>query len=303
MKTALVTGSSGFVGRHLLEALAFRGYGVTPCDVKDGRGDTNSWNDARVLARQENERYDLVVHCAAVVGGRTKIDGAPLEVAYDFGLDSDVIQFCARTRPGRVVLFSSSAAYPTIYQEPGVRMILEEGMFGGSEPDAIYGLCKYTLEYQARELAKLGIPTHVFRPFSGYGSDQDDDYPWPAIMKRALAGEDPFDVWCEPRQTRDWIHIDDIVAQVFACIDADERGPINLCTGEGTEFATLAHVTVDLARRARRIYPDGAPRFRFRDDMPFGVHYRVGDPTRINRICPATINVVDGIKRSLAELA
>jgi nucleoside-diphosphate-sugar epimerase len=272
-----------------------------------------------------------VVHCAAVVGGRAKIDGAPLEVAYDFGLDSDVIQFCARTKPGRVVLFSSSAAYPAVRQsiqhvyeaceyvdeedetselaakhlwlsEDEIKTTLEAGVYSNTlmVPDSVYGWCKLALEVQAKELVKLGVPTHVFRPFSGYGSDQDDGYPWPDIMKRVLAHENlsqPFEIWSSPHQVRDWIHVDDVIAQVFACVDADERGPINLCTGVPTQFQELvrrAFAACDML---------SVPKIKQKKFAPSGMYYRLGDPTRINAIRPAEITVEQGIRRTFEELS
>jgi hypothetical protein len=51
-----------------------------------------------------------VVHLAAIVGGRSTIEGAPLSVAVDLSLDAELFNWALRTRPGRIVYFSSSAA-------------------------------------------------------------------------------------------------------------------------------------------------------------------------------------------------
>ena len=58
---------------------------------------------------------------------------------------------------------------------------LELGM-----PDMSYGWAKLTCEYLARlAYEKHGLKSVCYRPFSGYGEDQDDTYPFPSICKRA----------------------------------------------------------------------------------------------------------------------
>ena len=57
-------------------------------------------------------------------------------------------------------------------------------------PDLTYGWAKLTHEYCARlAYKKHGIESVSYRPFSGYGVDQDDSYPFPSICKRILANE------------------------------------------------------------------------------------------------------------------
>ena len=55
------------------------------------------------------------------------------------------------------------------------------------KPDLSYGWAKLNNEYLALlAYEKHGIKNTIFRPFSGYGSDQDLNYPFPSIIKRAL---------------------------------------------------------------------------------------------------------------------
>ena len=106
---ALVTGSAGFAGRHFREALHHRGWDVTGIDIAEG-------NDARDFFSASGDRFDLVVHCAAVVGGRALIDGPPLALAVNLELDAAMFRWALRTRPGRVIYLSSPAAYPVALQ-------------------------------------------------------------------------------------------------------------------------------------------------------------------------------------------
>lgn len=68
----LITGHQGFVGSHLWHAYD-NGYNeLRGVDIKEGY-------DARDFFRSDNGKWDLVFHCAAVVGGRAKIEGEPLD--------------------------------------------------------------------------------------------------------------------------------------------------------------------------------------------------------------------------------
>lgn len=289
MKRALVTGSAGFVGRHMAEALERDGYDVIGVDILEGA-------DCRTVFELLDDRVDLVVHCAAVVGGRTMIDGEPLRLAAeDLSIDAALFRWALRARPKRIVYFSSSAAYPVYLQaQPGNRLVEDVTRSGGGAPDQTYGWVKLTGERLAAEANAEGIATHVFRPFSGYGGDQALDYPFPSIVARAARREDPFKIWGRADSARDWIHIDDIVGAVLAAVDLGVLGPVNLCTGRATTFEQLATMCMDRAGYRAPIESDM--------DAPRGVHWRVGDPTRMLKFYRPRITLEEGIARALTDL-
>lgn len=305
MKTALVTGHAGFIGRHMWRCLRGQGYWLTGVDIVNDPGVSALQQDVRDFFRQNNRHYDLVVHCAAVVGGRTKIDGAPLEVAVDLAIDAELFQWALRTQPDTLVYFSSSAAYPTAWQnstDDHYRTIpLSEDFIDLSAdsdvgvPDQTYGWSKLTGELLALRYAELGGRVHVFRPFSGYGADQDTSYPFPAFIQRARHREDPFEVWGDGEQVRDFIHVDDIVAAVMTAVDRDVRGPVNLCTGIGTSFNDLAYMVTKVAGYA--------PPIVHRNNAPTGVRHRVGDPTKMLTFYKPQISLDEGIDWALKGIA
>jgi nucleoside-diphosphate-sugar epimerase len=134
---------------------------------------------------------------------------------------------------------------------------------------------------------------HVFRPFSGYGSDQSSDYPFGAFIDRALSRQDPFEVWGDGEQVRDWIHVDDIVRAVFAGIDQDFRGPVNLCTGRPMSFNELARIVTEAAGYE--------PAIKHLPAAPQGVRYRVGDSALMRTIYQPTVSLEEGVQRALKE--
>lgn len=293
MKRALVTGDLGFVGRHMTRALTERGYTVDGCDIRRGPHE-----DVRHLFREADDRYDLVVHLAAVVGGRLTIDGAPLSVAVDLAIDADFFQWAVRTRQSRVVYYSSSAAYPIGMQTlTGAERLREEYVAPGDGehlgmPDMTYGWAKLTGEYLAGFARAEGVAVHVLRPFSGYGEDQALDYPFPSFAARARRRDDPFEVWGTGRQVRDFIHIDDVVAGTLAAVDLDYQDTLNLGTGRPVSFNQLARMFMDEAGYLGVIRNDS--------DKPVGVHYRVADVTNLSDVYTPKITLEEGIRRALA---
>lgn len=280
----LVTGSEGFVGRHFVRHFQAE-HDVAEVDIVNG-------DDCRAFFSEWYDGYDLVVHCAAVVGGRATIDGEPLRLMVeDLSIDAELFRWALRTRPKRIVYFSSSAAYPVSIQTKDLHWRLHEAMMLG-EPDATYGFVKRVGERLAAEANAVGIKTHVFRPFSGYGTDQALDYPFPAYVGRAARREKPFDVWGDGFSARDWIHIDDIVGAVLAAIEADVFGPVNLCTGRPATFDELANLCMAEAGYSAPI--------RHLGDAPQGVHWRVGDPTEMLKFYTPKVTLEEGIARALA---
>jgi nucleoside-diphosphate-sugar epimerase len=297
---ALVTGSAGFIGRHMVAELRRRGYGVVASDLKNGA-------DVRYRFRDpydpRDEPFDLVVHCAYHVGGRAAIDGEPRMLARNLELDAQLFDWAVRTGQGRVLYFSSSAAYPVGLQSLEDRVPLHEEYvtLGGLDglglggPDARYGWAKLTGEHLARAARESGLPVTICRPFSGYGEDQDDAYPFRAIVERARRRSDPFEIWGPGTQVRDWIHVDDVVAGALAVVESGTSSPVNLCTGRGVSM-------LELARMCCAQVGYTTPEFAPQPDKPTGVAYRVGDPTRFHKFWTPRVSLEDGVARALASV-
>lgn len=292
---ALISGARGFVGRNLTAALTRSGWAVHGVDLRSGPS-----GDCRTPFKHSTIRYDLVAHCAAHVGGRVDIDGrAAFIAAYNSQLDAAMFEWALRTKPGRIVYFSSSAAYPAHLQDGGLlTMPLEESEIDHHNPalaESSYGQVKLWGEYLAQQVQAEGIPVHVFRPFSGFGTDQSCKYPFPSFIQRALNREDPFTVWGPGTQVRDFVHIDDVCAAVLATIEQDpkaEFGPLNIGTGIGTSFIELAELVTSTAGYH--------PQIVTMPDKPTGVMHRVADTTRSHRIYQPRVTLAEGVQRALS---
>jgi nucleoside-diphosphate-sugar epimerase len=299
MKKALVTGGCGFVGRHLVKRLLSMDYQVTVVDnffPGSGFMAIQNWpshvdiskykstltfheTDCRAFFKGNDNFYDDVYHLAAVVGGRMVIENDPLAVGTDLSIDADFFYWLSKLtkKPGKVHYFSSSASYPVVYQGPLDHKILSEsdidfnsGYLG--KPDLTYGWSKLTGEYLAKIYYDIyKSPIICYRPFSGYGEDQDLTYPFPSIVKRCI--ETPEDqaitVWGSGRQSRDFVHIENCVDLICDYSHSITDGSaINISTGIATNFNQLAQKVLDILNKKNTIINSS--------DKPEGVFYRVG---------------------------
>ena len=282
----LITGDEGFVGTNFKKHLDSKNNQITGIDIKNGR-------DVRDFFAKDDTKFDVVIHLAAIVGGRATIEGNPLAVAADLAIDADLFQWALRTRPGHLVYFSSSAAYPIFLQRAEYKQKLKEWDINLDHirtPDMTYGWAKLSGEKLASYARAEGLGITVLRPFSGYGTDQSLDYPFPSFIKRGREKEAPFNVWGKGTQVRDFIHIEDIVRATFEAIK-NKVEVSNLCSGNAVSFIDLAELVMMQAGYLAEI--------KTNPNAPVGVAYRVGDNRKMLSFYEPRISLDEGIERAL----
>ena len=229
----LVTGSAGFVGRHLCQKLYGSGYTSSPgvgysvahidpirygCGYSPPGGTVNEFIEA--VPRQT---YDIVVHLAANIVNVDQRMKMGMKAFDDIELDLAMCRWLEKNPPTKCVVLMSSCAVDF--------------------PADPYCIVKRNLEAMGKTLQKQGVPVIILRPFSGYGEDQSEEYPFPAILGRALRQEDPLTVW-GGFQVRDWLHIDDLTDAILFAIEnvTNQSVPIEVGTKRGTSIRDLAYL-------------------------------------------------------------
>jgi nucleoside-diphosphate-sugar epimerase len=320
MRKILITGGAGFVGRHFTRHFLEQGDEVHVIDsIEQHTGgldpvagwplfEPRDWlnfkfhqQDCReYFNRVEDTEFDYALHLAAMVGGRLLIENNPLIVADDLSIDAAYWQWAKKAMPAKTVCFSSSAAYPIKFQRAESYVLLEEEMIDFKDdigmPDMSYGWAKLTCEYLARlAYSRHGIRSVTYRPFSGYGEDQDDTYPFPSICKRVLSnlGAAEISVWGSGRQMRDFIYIEDCVRGVVDTMDLiDDGGAVNLSTGILTNFIDFARLAADVCGYS--------PAVTGLSDKPEGVYARGGDTKKQRALGLAhQVDLRAGIERAI----
>lgn len=215
-----------------------------------------------------------IYHFAAYVGGRMSIENDPLSIAQNLSIDADFFYWISKQVPKRILYPSSSAAYPIDLQKEATATALKEEDIDFNQlrkPDLLYGWTKLTGEYLAQLAAKhYGISIACVRPFSGYGEDQDLNYPIPAIVNRFVNKEDPLIVWGSGEQSRDFVYIEDILDAMELAIDRVTDGSaINIGSGQAVSFLNIIQVLSKITGH----HPYIQPQLK----KPIGVFSRFGN--------------------------
>lgn len=280
MKRALVTGSAGFTGRYVVDALRKAGYTVTPFDRAAGL-------DVRHDLRETSGSWDVVVHMAAVVGGRKVMDRAPLSHAANLAIDAAFFRWAEIVRPRRVVYFSSSCAYPMAISSTRAWRLKESflDLRYPMLPDQLYGWAKMTGEMLASYLS--GIPVTVVRPFSVYGPGMNEGFAVSGFLEQARRKANPLVIWGDKEQVRDYIHVSDVAGAVATLVKEGADGTYNLGTGEGTTLERLARMIAGLAAYKPAIKVD--------ETLPAGARFLVADPTELHKHYTPAIELAEGL--------
>jgi nucleoside-diphosphate-sugar epimerase len=214
-------------------------------------------------------------------------------------IDRQVFKW-AMTHVNHIIYPSSCAVYPVQYQTtvdyPLIESMIdfESNIIGVS--DHLYGWCKLTAERMLWQLHQnTNLKIHILRPFSGYGPGQSIDYPMANLV--SLIKTDPMNlsVWGDGTQTRDWVHVEDILKTIQWCTKNDTRYlTLNVGTGVSTSFIEL------ITQIYKIIHDKECPKIKKLTNRPSGMQHRVAD-TGLQKqfnILPS-ISLTDGIKTLL----
>ena len=294
----LISGSSGFLGSHAANYFQSHGHNVTGIDIVAGNN-THVVDDICNFVKNTTQKFDLLIHCAAEVKGRENIEKNYLNMIKNVEIDRCVFEW-AITHVSQVIYPSSCAVYPVQYQNlPDLPMSenlvnFQSNTIGVS--DHLYGWSKLTAERILWQMhLETSLKIQILRPFSGYGSGQSKDYPMANLVDMVKNNPDNLSVWGTGNQTRDWVHVDDIVKTMSWCIrDLEKYRTINVGTGISTRFLDLIEKIYFL------VYSRSCPAIKQLTDRPEGVRHRVANTDLQRRlgIAPA-ISLEQGIKTLL----
>lgn len=226
MKTHLVVGGGGFMGRHLARALARRGETVRVVDASVGFANTAAIETLVLdVARLDSAAFDDIVHGMDVVhhcAWSTIPESANLDPRSDMeinlGMTLGLLDALKRRGGGRLVFCSSGG---TVYGHLRHTPVAEDHPL---DPITAYGVSKMAAEKYLQLYRTLhGIDTRVARIANPYGAGQNPLKPQGVlgtIVHRALA-QQTIEIWGDGTQIRDFIHIADVVDGLVSLADAD----------------------------------------------------------------------------------
>jgi len=310
-RPVLVTGGASFIGSHLVDGLIERGAVVRVVDdlssghldnirqhvdagrVEFIRGDLKEDG----LARKVVDGMSVVCHLAADHGGRGYVELHQSACALNMMLDQLVFDAAAKARIDKIVFASSGCVYPNGLQtDPSQTVYLTEDMVGPPyDADNMYGWAKLMGEMTLQAYCTdRGLKAAACRYFTVYGDRGHENHAVIAMIARAFLGQDPFDVWGNGEQIRNWTHVSDIVAgTIRAAEQIDDGAAVNLGTMERTRV-------IDAAREVLA-YTGHRAEIRLLLDKPVGPMNRVADNSLARKLLGWTpqVKFVDGLHRTV----
>ena len=286
-RKVLITGGASFIGSHLTDALVERGAQVRIVDdLTSGRLENIQQHltnrkvefihaDLREpgITRMAAEGIEYVFHLAADHGGRGYVDLHQAGPASNLFLDGLVFWEAHRAGVEKVIFASSGCVYPNYLQtNPDETLYLTEDMVGPPyDADNLYGWAKLMGEMTLRAYYKdWGMRSACCRYFTVYGDRGHENHAVVAMIARAFVGQNPFVVWGNGEQIRNWTYVSDIVSGTLAAAEKiDDGTAVNLGTMERTRV-------LDAVKEVLR-YTGHRAEIELHPEMPTGPMNRVAD--------------------------
>jgi GDP-L-fucose synthase len=270
-KRVLVTGGSGFLGRHVVAALTRHGCRDVVV-VRKAQHDLT--RDADVTRLFEATKPHVVIHLAAVVGGIGANRESPGTFFYqNVMMGALTMEHARRTGVEKFVGVGTICAYPKLAPVP----FLERDLWNGypEETNAPYGIAKKMLLVQGQAYRQQYgfdaihlLPVNLYGPHDNF--DPASSHVIPALIRKFLeaidARADEVVCWGTGNATREFLYVDDCAEGIVLATERyDHPDPVNLGAGFEISIRDLAELIAELSGfRGRLVFdrtkPDGQPR-------------------------------------------
>lgn len=296
----LVTGGTSFIGSHLVDKLVELGARVTVVDdLSSGTLENLSESVGHIKFIKHNLEYssksdltnifkdqEYVFHLAAVHGGRGYINSHPADVCSNLAIDHHVIQACTDTNVENMVFAGSACVYPNeLQKEIGSDYKLKEtdsdprNLEGYLSADIEYGWTKLMAEIQLLSFIKqYNLKAATLRFVTAYGPRENETHAIMALIYKASEKMDPYQIWGDGKQERDFTYVEDIVRGCLLAAKKIKDGtPINLGTGH-------RYSIIEVVEMICKIMNWKPSKFEFDTSKPTGSLSRALDNSRAKEL-------------------
>lgn len=310
-KKVLITGGASFIGSHLVDRLVALGATVRIVDdLSSGKKENikshiknrsieliiGDLREQRV-ARRSLKGINLVIHLAGDHGGRGYIDLHQAGPASNFFVDGMVFGEALKVGVEKIVFASSGCIYPKYLQKNvKKKLYLSEDMAGPPyDADNIYGYAKLMAELTLKAYHnEYGLKAASCRFFTVYGPRGKEDHAVIAMIAKAFITQNPYEVWGNGKQIRNWTFVNDIIEGIILAAEKiDDGSAVNLGTTERTRV-------IDAAKEVLR-YTGHKAEIKLLPDMPTGPMNRVADNSLAEKLLgwQPKVKFMDGLHQTI----
>lgn len=291
--SVLVTGATGFIGRHCLPVLLGRGWRIhavtralcegLPTGVAWHECDLLDQNASRSLIEKTNPTH--VLHIAwSAEHGAFWMDPTNLDWV---GATLNLLRECHRVGVRRVVGIGTCAEY-------GVGQEICYDTKSDYRPTGVYARCKYATHLgfdAARE--SLGLSTAWAMLFFPYGPYDSPNRLIPYAVRQLLAGE--FAEFSAGDQIRDPLHVEDVASAITALLESEINGAVNICSGRATRIREIIEIISEAIGRSDLV------RLGSRDRRSEDASRWVGSTTRLTEELQwqSSLSLESGLKETI----
>lgn len=252
--TVLVTGATGFIGRHLVAYLKARGFAVRTFGRRPLDGDTEHVaGDVRESLGDAARGCSCVVHLAGLSDASASLS-SPAEFASVNVLGTIQALEAARAHNAAFVLASSQRVY-----RPATWRIAEDAPLGPIDP---YGETKREAEAWTEMYARLyGVRASILRLFSVYGPGQQPGRSSGVVTIFLHAARQGRPLRVRARQFRDFVDVRDVCRAIELAVERPSDG-VRICnvgTGQATSIAELAELVREVVGQPVPLVLDMTP--------------------------------------------
>lgn len=306
MSNILITGGSGFIGAHLVNAISAlgqhkitvldvfpRSFGSLPAGVNYIQGNLANGDFVRKLLK--NESINTVYHLAWSTIHETALQNPTADIENNLIPSINLLDASAACGIEHFIYLSSGG---TVYGNPEKLPVAETAPLN---PINAYGITKLTVEHYVRMFSYLRkLPFTIFRPSVPYGPYQNPHRRQGAVsvfIYRALHHQ-PVVIWGDGSVTRDYFYIEDLCSALVSALATP--GAINQTINLGGK---VSYTLNELVQHIEEILRTKV-QIQYESSRNFDVPHLQLDITAAERILnwQPKVTLADGISKTTAWL-
>lgn len=257
-----VTGGAGFIGKYVVDSLRKNGNTVTIFDnfsnsdrksveelitkeVKVIEGDITNLKEMSNAMKDQH----VIIHLAAKISVEESIRNPSETFRINVNGTKNVLLSCKKNHVKKLIVASSAA----VYGEGNTNEKLTEE--SKMNPISPYGESKKIMEEEIEKFGKnCDFNYIILRFFNIYGIGQSSEYA--GVITKFLdriGKNEPLEIFGDGFQTRDFVHIQDVINSIHKAISYNKKGVFNIASGKVITINELAEIMITISRKDLKI--------------------------------------------------